>query len=133
MPFHPDPAAWKPERDDAWWERDCDASEVIREGEEVRMALDGGRVHKQVEAMLSRLDDEAVADIALSWLYLPPQLNEPFELIYEDTLAKLFQIPEARELSERLTRVIRFLISLQVRSWEEWQKRLAKSRESRQQ
>jgi len=97
------------------------------------MALDGGRVHKQVEAMLSRLDDEAVADIALSWLYLPPQLNEPFELIYEDTLAKLFQIPEARELSERLTRVIRFLISLQVRSWEEWQKRLAKSRESRQQ
>ena len=104
---------------DEFWGRDFDIQDEIREAKTLRIILDGADTHRKLEGVLSRLDDRELTDVALSWLDLPPQIMEPFEMVDETTLARVLEIPEARELSELVASVARFLLSFYCAAVEE--------------
>ncbi len=109
---------------DECWSRDFDIQEEVEGAKKFRTVVDGSELHSKLQRMLSKLNEAELADVALSWIDLAPCLAEPFEMVSATTLAKLLEIPEARDVSEEVAGLTRFLLSLHCAAMEEWAKRI---------
>src|SRR5437867_2237017 len=115
-----------PDDGDDFWGREFDIQEQIEAAKKLRIVLDGADVHRQLEALLARLDDEELSDMASSLVYLAPQVMGPFELVNEATLVRILAMPDTTYLSDLVASVARFLATIACAGEEEEARRIEK-------
>src|SRR3990172_986142 len=89
-----------------------DSSVDPAEAKQMRLRVDGAEWHRLLEAIMMRMGDDDLASVVESLVWILPNTTEPFGQVRDETLVKLLQLPEARELTVQIADVVRLIASV---------------------